>query len=104
MAQTKIQGLWVRLEKRGAGFRLQIGKKVFGAIIGKSGDFSRSGLREIVTILQAGEGMVRFGDYSIAVQTDRNDTLLRIDENTVRLTPEERGRVCALVDNVLQES
>ena len=104
MAQKKIQGLWVRLEKRGGGYRLQIGKKVFGAILGKSGDFSRKGLEEIVTILRAGEGMVCFGDYSIAVQMDRGDTLLRVDENTVRLNPEERDRVCALVDTILQES
>jgi len=102
MAQVKVCDLWVRIEKEGPdAFRLQIGKKIFGRIIGVKSTFSRRGIEQAMQILRDGSGAMRVGDDTIEVRCHGENRVLKARGKEAELTPAEVSRILAMARGVV---
>jgi len=106
MADVKIKGYVVRLNRRGPDeFKLEIGRKVFGHVIGRKGSLSTAGLRQSIRILELGDGGINLGGQNILVLKNGPMRILRMDyEGDIRqiaLSPIEIEAITRMAQEVL---
>ena len=103
-----IRGYTVRLERRSSvEFKLMIGKKFFGKVIGKGGVLSRAGLEQVVGKLRDpgadSDIGLSLGGKALRIYPAGAGRRLEMDGNSIELTAQEVQQLIAAAEAALEE-